>query len=126
EEVGSQALDGRDARVGDGVRDQQARARGLIVDEHGAGAALALTAALLGPREAEAVAKVIDQPPAVPAVEAVPHPVDLDRLCRPHFSRSAVIVVPPRHRSFRETHRNCHISTSMVMKSGKGSTQPYC
>ena len=26
----------------------------------------------------------------------------------------------------RQTHRNCHLSTSIVMKSGKGRTQPYC
>src|SRR6266571_7523600 len=71
-----QAFDGRDLPARGGADRGDARARRCAVDEHGAGAALALAAAVLASREVEIVAQNTEQASLRVRIGLDPFPVD--------------------------------------------------
>src|SRR6266404_3246831 len=71
-----QAFDGRDLPASGGAERGDARPRRCAVDEHGAGAALALAAAVLASGEIEIVAQNAEQASLRVRVGLDPFPVD--------------------------------------------------
>ncbi len=89
----AQRLDGVDALAGDCCRQRQARQRGLVVDQHRAGAALAAVAPGLGAGQADGLAQVVEQQPVVGDRVGAPAPVqrELENTCHGPFPLAACL-----------------------------------
>jgi len=86
--LGGEAFDRLDAAPGDAVRQRAAGQSGLVVDQHGAGAAFAAVATLLGAGEAQAVAQVVEQQCVFRDGFLAPAPVDPETQYPLHASSS--------------------------------------